>query len=149
MFNLIFGKKTGITTIVFVVADYRIALIEREGEWWVPVADAQEQEMPSETGARAVEEALGIEVDFITLHNVPEMRTDADPLPLPFHIDAMEHDDGRHCQFYYIATTPSGQTTSLENGRWFTKDELKELTMHGSYKDMCLRAFEIYLDLEL
>lgn len=150
MFPFIFGKRTSITTIVFVVSDYKIALYKAEDGWRVPAADALEDEMPSETGIRAVLDNLGISVRFVHLHNVPEMRTGAESLPLPFHMDAMPLKDTRHCQFYYIATTNDSKARVLrDDARWFGKGELEELEMHESYRQMCERAFEIYFDLDL
>lgn len=150
MFPLIFGKRTAITTIVFVVADYKLALLKTDGGWRVPATDSLEDEMPSETGIRAVYDDLGLNVRFVELHNVPQMRTGAEPLPLPFHIDAMPGKDGRHCQFYYIATTKNARSNELrDDARWFGKEELEELEMHEQYRQMCERAFEIYFDLDL
>jgi hypothetical protein len=150
MFPLIFGKRTAISTIVFVVADYKLALYEHAGSWRVPASDALDDEMPSETGIRAVLDLLGIAVRFVEIHNVPQMRTDAQALPLPFHIDEMAGKDGRHCQFYYIATSMDGKAHNLRpDARWFGKDELTELAMHETYREMCKRAFEIYFELDL
>lgn len=150
MLPFIFGKRTAISTVVFVVADYKLALIGDPESWRIPAADAQEDEMPSETGLRAVRDLLGIDVTFVELHSVPQMRTGAEALPIPFHIDAMPGKDGRHCQFYYIGTTPDNRAQPLKDGaRWFGKDEIDDLPMHENYKLMCQRAFEIYLDLEL
>lgn len=150
MFPLIFGKRTAISTIVFVVTDYKLALVEKEGVWRVPAADALEDEMPSETGIRAVLDMLGITVRFVELRDVPQMRTEAEALPLPFHIDAMAGKDGRHCQFYYIATTIDGKAHDLRSdARWFGKDELEDIEMHETYREMCTRAFEIYFSLDL
>lgn len=150
MFPFIFGRRTAISTIVFVVADYKLALVEKDGVWRVPAADALEDEMPSETGIRAVLDMLGIAVRFVELHDVPQMRTTAESLPLPFHIDAMPGKDGRHCQFYYIATTNDAKSHKLRSdARWFAKDELDDIQMHDSYREMCARAFEIYFALDL
>lgn len=150
MFPLVFGKKTAISTIVFVVAEYRIALVERDGALRVPAADAVEDEMPSETGARAVKGALGLDVVFAQFHDVESMRPSAKPLPVPFYIDAMDSKAGRHCQFYFVATTKDHKAAELKgDARWYGKDELDDLSLDASYKEMCKRAFEIYLDLSL
>lgn len=150
--------KRQFTATVYILKEQQVLLIyhKKLSKWLPPGGHTEENELPSETAIREAKEETGLDVELISQENLHIDRWNAKSFPRPFlclleEIPARPQEPAhQHMDMVYVGR-PTGGSESLnleETGglRWFTLEELEELTSDVEIFEETRQTLRMLLD---
>jgi len=143
------GSKIHSTVGAVIVKNQKVLLMHHKklDKWLFPGGHIDSNETSDVAVVREVKEETGLDFEFLEFSKLDQAPEEIKKLALPFHSNVHNVGDHDHQCYYFLGTTNSMefvQNKESKELKWVGKDELDELDIILSIKNMILLALDKY-----
>ena len=146
--------KTDLVVAGYIVHDNQVLLIHHKKlNLWLPVGGHIDQnETPDQALQREIKEETNLEIKILNQPDIPLVGNIRKNLAAPFYVNVHSVGNHDHCCLYYLCQVLNPDqlkiNQELKNFSWFSKKDLEQKHIPEDVKHQCLKAFELYNQLE-